>query len=224
MESSGPLPGSVETDPVIPSEARPEDALNIGAITPIEIPEEPVGSFSPEGQDTDFSNQVRAEIRKAEEFEKFAICNRGIMEAVLLVRRVGVKGYDTRYYFVDPAFRSEIGKGIKAVLVIPWWSFRDRRWYLWIVSANEDSSYFANLKPFLEQPEEFYRGSSFTIETDKENARYKFTKYKETRKFPADPGRKTGVMLGQALGSRGVIRSADHPVLVELSGGEEVDL
>jgi hypothetical protein len=223
-ENSAPLPGSVETDPVIPSEVPPDDGLNIGAITPNEVPEERLGSYSPEGQDTDFSSQVRPEIRKPDQFEKFVACIRQVMETVLLVQRVGVKGYETRYYYVDEMFRPMIGQGFKGVVVLPCWSIRDRRWFLWIINASEASSYFANLRPFLEQEEEFYKDASFTVETDKEGGRYKFMKFKETKKFPASPGRTTGQMLGQALGQRGRINSINHPAIAELTGGEEVYL
>ncbi len=93
-ESNAPLPGSEQTDPAIPAEAHSaENGLNVGAIVPLDIPEEPTGSYSPEGQDTDFSNQVRPEVRKPEPFEKFAICFWQIMETILLIMRVGAKGY-----------------------------------------------------------------------------------------------------------------------------------
>ncbi len=174
--------------------------------------------------DTDLSNQVRPEICKPDQFEKFMICAQQLFETVLLVLRTGVNGYDVRYYYVELALQREVASAMKAVVVIPWWSFRDRRWSLWVVNASEESSYFANLKPILEQPEEYYRGVSFTVETKKDGGRYRFLKFPETRKFPANPGRPTGLMLGQAIGAQGFIRSIDQPVFKQLTEGEEVVL
>ena len=144
------------------------EGLNVGAVKLMEVPAVPLGSYSPDGQDTDLSNQVRPEIRKPDQFEKFIICVPQLFETVLLVLRTGVNGYDVRYYCVEPALQREVASAMKAVVVIPWWSFRDRRWSLWVVNASEESSYFANLKPILEQPEEYYRGVSFTVETKKD--------------------------------------------------------
>lgn len=200
------------------------EGIKVGAVKLMEVPAVPLGSYSPDGQDTDLSHQVKPELRKPEPFEKFVLCVLQVLETVLLVLRTGVKGFEPRYYFVDPALQAEIAFALKSVVVIPWWSLRDRRWCLWVVNASEESPYFANLKPILEQPEEFYRGVSFTVLSEKESSRYRFRKFSEARKFPADPGRPTGVMLGQAIGARGFIRDVSHPVYEQLIAGEEVVL
>jgi hypothetical protein len=200
------------------------DGIRPGGLQPMEVPEVPLGSFTADGLDTDFGNQVKSEIRRPDQFEKFAICILAVLETVLMVIRSGVKGYTTTYYFVEPALQRDVASAMRAVVVIPWWSFRDRRWYLWVVNASDDSSYWANMRPILEQPEAFYSGVSFTVSSEKAGARYKFMKYAEARSWPGSPGRGTGVMLGQALGSKGFIRSTEHPVFKGLIEGEEVAL
>jgi len=184
-----------------------------------EVPSVPLGTFTP-GEDVDFSRQVKCEIRKPADFEKFHICIEQVLETVLLIHRTGVKGMDVHYYSVAENLQREVAFAIKPVIVIPWWSLRDSRWCLWIVSASDGSSYYDYLKPHLEQPLEYYQRYSFTVRQNKETARWDFQKYEETRKFPRDPGRDTGKMLGQAIGTQGFIDKADHSVYQVLTSGE----
>ena len=65
-----------------------------------EVPSVPLGTFTP-GEDVDFSQRVKPEIRKPDQFEKFHICKEQIFETVLLIYRTGVKGMDVHYYCVD---------------------------------------------------------------------------------------------------------------------------
>ena len=184
-----------------------------------EIPSVPLGTFVP-GQDVDFSERVKPDIRKPDLFEKFHICNERILETVLLIYGTGIKGMNRQYYWVDESLQQELAFALKPVVVIPWWSLRDSRWCLWIINASEKSPYYPELRPHLEEPSEYYQQHSFTIRQNDKTARWDFQKYKEAREFHRSPGRSTGKMLFQAIGSKGIINRVDHDMFVLLTSGE----
>ena len=184
-----------------------------------EVPSVPLGTFTP-GEDVDFSQRAKPETHKPDLNEKFHICIEQLFETVLLIHKTGVKGMDVNYYFVNESLQRELAFMIKPVVIIPWWSLRDSRWYLWIINASEKNPYYSEFKPYLEEPLEYYQQFSFTVRQNDEKARWDLQKYKETKEFHRTPGRATGVMLAQAIGSKGFIDKVDHPLYVLLTSGE----
>lgn len=199
----------------------PVEQIHVGAIKKLEVPEEDFTADAPGGEDVDFTTQTKPPIRKPEQYELFAVLPSRVLLTRLLAVKTGPGGIETSYYYVEPALRGPVFQGMRNVQVIPWWSFRDKRWYLWVLNYNPDGTWFGSLQPLLEQSADYYENAAFTVATDRERGRYSVRKHRAPSKSPADPGRTTRAMLGQALGPKGFIDSIDHPVYKRLTEGEE---
>jgi hypothetical protein len=198
----------------------PDDPIRVGAISRLEVANEDVGTDGV-GYDIDFSAQTGAPVRRPDLFEKFTVAAAAKLTTYLLAVRTGPGGLEVRHYFVAPHLRGGIS-GMRPVVVVPWWSLRDKRWHLWIVNYNPGSSWYDSLRCLLEQPPEFYRGKCFTVESVKTLARYRPRWYESDVEVPAAPGRPVGALLGEALGESNFIRDASHPVYRRLTDGEVV--
>jgi hypothetical protein len=211
-----------EKGSIPPVTEAPTEGIHVGEIKKLEVPSEDFTADTPGGSDVDFTSQTKPPIRKPEQFELFAILPALALLTRLLAVKSGPGGIETSYFYVAPSLRGPVFAGIRDVQVIPWWSFRDKRFYLWVINYNPDGTWFGSLQPLLEQSTDFYEGAAFTVETGRERGRYLVRKHKAPSKFPADPGRPTQQMLGQALGPKGFILSVDHPVYQRLTEGEVV--
>ena len=174
------------------------------------------------GDDVDFSDQMTPTVRKPELYELFMIIWAMVVTTRLLVIKKGVNGVESSYYFVAKHLRGPVSAGMRDVMVIPWWSYRDRRWFLWIMTVSPGNSWYESFLPLLRQPEDFYEGKAFTVRSDRDNARYRIQRHEAPSKPPARPGRSTNLMLTQALGIKGYIQDATHPEYARLISGEDL--
>jgi hypothetical protein len=196
-------------------------AIRLGGLNKLEVPAEDIGADDG-GQDIDFSAQMTPPIRKPEQYEKFSIFPSLALRTRLLAVRSGAGGIETKFYFVDRKLRNPVSTGIRDAMVLPWWSYRDKRWCLWIINYNPGNTWFDSIQPLLQQPAEFYADKAFTVESDRTGARYCVRSHAAPSRVPSEPGRTVNEMLGMALGPKGFINTTDHPVYQQLTSGEDV--
>lgn len=197
------------------------ESISVGQLEALEVPAEDVTASGPGGADVDFTLQMKPTIRRPDQFELFGLVPGLQLTTRLLSVRSTAGGIETTYYYVSEALRGPLFRSIRDVEVLPWWSFRDKKWNLWVVSYNPDSTWYASLQPLLQQSAEFYEGAAFTVVSDTSRARYCVRKHVAPGAFPA-PGRPVTQLLGQAIGPANFISSVDHPVYQKLIAGEEV--
>ena len=196
--------------------------IQFESVVPLIVPSVDVG-VNDLGTDVDFSSQMSLLIRKPSLYEWFFLYPQRVLTTRLLPLKVSAGAMETEWYFVDKScLTPRVKAGLASVLVAPWYSDRDRLWYLWIVTISS-SSWFRTAQPLFAQPAESYASTMFTIASDRKLSKYRVWVKPSEYPAPPAPPRPTGELLGEALGSDGWIRDLNHPVMKKLNVGRACD-
>ena len=204
------------------SAVRAEDSqgINVGNLGRQSVPSEDIGADD-SSRDVDFTDSMTTQIRRPGRQEWIAFLHGLWMHTRLLPVQGGPNRMEVAYHYVreGPA-RELIREELADVKVVPYYSFTNRCWKLWLVHVTE-SSWYESLQPLFEQDAGFYQGAAFRIIADRNAGRYRIRTKEAPGPLPKAPAKPVGDMLGEALGPLRFIDSPDHPVIRDLIAGEE---
>jgi hypothetical protein len=215
---------AVEVEDLAVTEVAKEyDEINTSGIDPLDVPEEEGGDDGGDGsgEDCNFAEQMVPEIRKPRPFEQF-LPHVGIAMKATLLALTQKGSWDQDYFWVHPSLRREVRSGIKNFTVLPWWSFEDHVWCLWLIGTGDNKA-TKSLRPLLEQPASFYEGRAFTVEWDAVEKQYHVFRQDADEPAPPAPSRSTSKMLGQAIGAKNFVKTVEHKVYAQLTGRNRIN-
>jgi hypothetical protein len=204
--------------PIVPN--KDPDEIRVGNLGPLVVPEEDIGADD-SSRDVDFTDSMIMQIRRPGRHEWVAILHGLSMHTRLLAVQSGPNGLETVHYFVRESHaRSLVREDLVGVKVVPYYSFTQRAWKLWIINVTE-SSWYQSIQPLFEQQAGFYDNSAFRVIADRTAGRYRIRVKEAPSSTPKAPAKPVGDMLGEALGPLRFIDSVDHPVIRDLIAGDE---
>jgi hypothetical protein len=194
--------------------------IEVGKVGSLSVPSEDIGADD-NSRDIDFTDSMTMQIRRPGRHEWIAFLHALWIHTRLLALQAGPNGLETAYYFVreGPA-RDLVREDLVGVKVIPYYSFTQRAWKLWIVNVT-DSSWYQSLQPLFEQDANFYQGAAFRVVADRNAGRYRIRTKEAPGPLPKAPAKPVGDMLGEALGPLRFVDSPEHQVIRDLIAGEE---
>jgi hypothetical protein len=209
----------VITEPLNETELRP--AITPGEIQKLVVPREDIGAGLVVSEELDVASLAKKKIRKPGRREWVRLHRSSEMTTRLLAHKPRPDSMDEEYYFVRHELRKPIQDELKNYRVFVFYGVSSKSFGLWMIPVTDGGSWYESLLPLLSQPSSFFDENEILVKSDKAASVYRVrfrpvTCEVEWLKQPTEN------LLGEALGDRGFIISADNPLYASLIGGQEL--
>ena len=199
--------------------SRESEEIKVGAIGKLVVPREEYSILDDDGDELDLGGGIK--IRRPRRREWIVINKQAEMLTKLILYKENEDDMDTRFLYVEPKLRAAIREELKDVRIIPYYSIKAQRNYLWDVPVTLENSWYESKSKLLKQPDSFFQTTMIRIMSDMDNHKIR-VKAKPLDKKITWPTETTEALLGEAIGEDNFIRDMSHPIYQELISGVEL--
>jgi hypothetical protein len=197
------------------------DQIKPGAGGRLIVPQVSLDADLDEGAELDLASLQAKRIRRPGRREWIWLDMSLELPTRLLLHKSRPDSIETDYYCVEEPLLDRIQDELKNVRVFPYYSVSAQAIALWIINVTPGNSWYESLVPLFRKPPEFFASHVIRVASDRANGRYRVYIKPAERKVTW-PTTETGALLGEALGPRHFILSAEHPIYRELIEGTEL--